>query len=170
MPSNFAPLPRRTFLRGAGVALGLPFFEAMRPGVRSARAAVAPSPMRLVCLGNPLGMLPDAFFPTSTGANYELPEALQPLAKHRRNFTVFSHLDHGLAGGHRIVHSFLTGLKDSEAKDWPDGNISVDQRAAEAIGSQTRFPSLVISAGAEAEGDLNCKLSWTRNAVNIPPI
>ncbi len=171
MAAKILPLARRTFLRNAGVYLGLPFLEAMRPVVRPVRAVdVVRSPMRLVCLGNPLGMLPDAFFPTSTGADYELPEALQPLAKHRKNFTVFSHLDHGLSGGHRVIHSFLTGLKDSEAKDWPDGNISVDQRAAEAFGSQTRFPSLVVSAGAEADGDLNCKLSWTRNAVNVPPI
>lgn len=170
MTSGFAILPRRTFLRGAGVALGLPFFEAMRPGLRTARAAGGSSPMRLVCLGNPLGMLPDAFFPTSTGADYELPEGLQPLEAHRKNFTVFSHLDHGLSGGHRVIHAFLTGLKDSEAKEWPDGNISIDQRAAEAFGAQTRFPSLVVSAGTEGDGDLNCKLSWTRNAVNVPPI
>jgi hypothetical protein len=171
MAAKFLPLPRRTFLRGAGVALGLPLLEAMWPAVRPVRAADAvASPMRLVCLGNPLGMLPDAFFPSATGADYELPEALQDLKKHRKSFTVFSHLDHGLSGGHRVIHSFLTGLKDSEAKDWPDGNISVDQRAAEAFGAQTRFPSLVLSAGAEADGDLNCKLSWTRNAVNVPPI
>ncbi len=171
MAAKLKPLVRRTFLRGAGVFLGLPLLEAMRPVLRPVHAAeTAATPMRLVCLGNPLGMLPDAFFPTATGPDYELSEVLQPLAKHRQNFTVFSHLDHGLSGGHRVIHSFLTGLKDSEAKDWPDGNISIDQRAAEAFGSQTRFPSLVVSAGAEADGDLNCKLSWTRNAVNVPPI
>lgn len=168
---NGLRISRRTLLRGAGVALGLPLLEAMAPTDHRARAAAnQPSPMRLICLGNPLGMLPDAFFPSSIGADYELPEALAPLKKHRRSFTIFSHLDHGLSGGHRVIHAFLTGLKDSEAKDWPDGNISIDQRAAEAFGHQTRFPSLVVSAGAEADGDLNCKLSWTRNAVNVPPI
>lgn len=169
MTSRLWPITRRTFLRGAGVSLGLPFLEAMWP-LATARTAATGSPMRLVCLGNPLGMLPDAFFPSSVGLDYEMPEVLQPLEQHRKSFTIFSHLDHGLSGGHRAVHALLTGMKDSEAKNWPDGNISIDQRAAEVVGSQTRFPSLAISAGPEADGDLNCKLSWTRNAVNIPPV
>ena len=150
--------------------LGLPLLDAMLPGLRAAGATAAKPPMRLVCIGNPLGMLPDAFFPGSAGSDYELPELLKPLAEHRRDFTVFSNLDHDVSGGHRAVHSYLSGLKDSEAKDWPEGNISVDQRAAEAVGSQTRFPSLVISAGNDSQGELACKLSWTRNGINVPPV
>jgi len=83
MTTRLWPVTRRTFLRGAGVALGLPFMEAMRPRA-AARAADKAAPMRLVCLGNPLGMLPDGFFPFSTGAGYKLPEVLQPLEQHRK--------------------------------------------------------------------------------------
>ncbi len=162
------PISRRTFLRGTGgVALGLPLLEAMAPVAR-AEAAAAP-PMRMVCVGNPLGMLPTSFFPEKAGADYKTPELLQPLEHLRSDFTLFSHLDHDVSGGHSAVHSFLSGIKDQNASDWPERNISVDQRAAEFVGAQTRFPSIVASVG-KAEGDLACQLSWTRNGINVPPI
>lgn len=163
------PINRRSFLRGAGgVAISLPLLEAMAPRAY-ARAQGDSPPMRMVCIGNPLGMLPDAFFPKSTGADYEMPELLKPLEQHREKFTVFSHLDHDVSGGHSAVHSFLSGIKDQDASDWPERNISIDQRAAEFVGAQTRFPSLVASVG-DPSGTLGCQLSWTRNGVNVPPV
>src|SRR5262249_36591125 len=118
---------------------------------------------------NPLGMLPEAFFPGKTGADYETTELLKPLERHRKDFTIFSHLDHDVAGGHRAVHSFLSGIKDQDAMAWPSRNISLDQRAAEFVGARTRFPSLVASVGG-AEGDMAPQMSWTRNGINVPPI
>ena len=166
-------LDRRAFLRGTGVAMALPFLEAMRPATRalSSSSSISSSPTRMVCVGNPLGLVPDAFFPTKTGAGYETTPLLKPLREHRADFTVFSHLDHDVSGGHRGVHAFLSGLKDNDATDWPERNISMDQRAAEHVGSQTRFPSLVVSSGRTSPGnEIACKLSWTRNGVNVPPI
>ena len=125
--------------------------------------------MRMMCIGNPLGMLPEAFFPKTTGAGYEMTELLQPLAARRKDFTIFSHLDHDVSGGHRAVHSFLSGIKDQDAAAWPSRNISLDQRAAEFVGAKTRFPSIVASVGG-AEGDMAPMMSWTRNGVNVPPI
>ena len=154
-------LDRRTFLRGSGVALALPLL---------ARAQTRETnPMRMVCIGNPPGMLPEAFFPIRPGADYETPELLKPLEKHKKDFTVFSHPDHDAAGGHRAVHSFLSGIKDRDASAWPARNISIDQRAAEFAGARTRFPSIVASVGG-AEGDMAPKMSWTRNGVNVPPV
>jgi hypothetical protein len=149
------------------VALALPLMESMQP-LGWAKDS-APHPMRIVCVGNPLGMLPEAFFPDGAGADYKIPELLKPLEPYRKDFTVFSHLDHDVSGGHRAVHSFLSGIKDSDAPAWPGRNISVDQRAAEFVGARTRFPSIVASVGG-AEGDMAPKMSWTRNGVNIPPV
>lgn len=159
-PSEFN---RRRFLHGSGVALALPLLESFPSQAAQER------PMRLVCVGNPLGMLPDAFFPGASGADYALTPLLEPLEAHRKNFTVFSHLDHDVSGGHRGVHAFLSGIKDQDSSDWPERNISIDQRAAEAVGSRTRFPSLVAAVG-KADGDMACRMSWTRNGVNVPPI
>ncbi len=159
---------RRTLLRGTGVALALPMLDAMRSSTRAATPESTP-PRRMVCVGNPLGFLPDKFFPTESGFDYKLPDLLKPLAAHRNDFSVFSNLDHDVSGGHSAVHSFLSGIKDNDASDWPAANISVDQRAAEHVGAQTRFPSLVISP-SRAGGDLDPNLSWTRTGVNVPPV
>ena len=145
------------------MAVALPLLEA------HAAAAEDSPPMRLVCIGNPLGLLPDSFFPKTAGADYQTPELLEPLAHHRKDFTVFSHLDHDVSGGHRAVHAFLCGIRDQDASDWPERNISIDQRAAEHVGARTRFPSIVASVG-HADGDMACRMSWTRNGVNVPPV
>ncbi len=126
------------------------------------------SPRRLVCIGNEFGMYPGAFWPTKSGAEYELPPILEPLQSHRKDFTVFSHLDHGLKGGHHAVHTFLTGVNAADARAMPEGGISLDQRAAEFIGSQTRFPALTIGSPDGLHG--GCQMSWTRSGTRVPPI
>lgn len=156
-------LTRRSFLSAAGVTVALPPLEAFSTGVSQ-------SPRRLVNIANPLGMLPDGFFPEKAGTFDKLPYLLKPLEEHRRDFTIFSNLDHGVSGGHSACHSFLSGMRDVEAGQWPDRNISLDQRAAEHSGAETRFPSLVLCAGRVASGEQELRLSWTRNGINIPPI
>ena len=122
----------------------------------------------MVCIGNEFGMYPESFWPAKTGRNYKLSPLLQPLAEHQNAFTLFSHLDHGQKGGHFAVHTFLTGVKSSEARGLPDGGISLDQRAAEFVGSRTRFPSLTIGSEDGLHG--GCRISWTRTGTRVPPI
>src|SRR5204863_3416723 len=83
-------------------------------------------------------------------------------------FTVFSHLDHALKGGHYAIHTYLTGVKAVEAKGMAEGGISLDQRAAEFVGSQARFPSLAVGSEDGLHG--GCQMSWTRSGTRIPPI
>ena len=157
---------RRTFLKAAGVCLALPLLESL-PRVKAAgKTAVAPR--RMVCIGNEFGMYPGALWPEKFGTDYELTPLLKPLEQHRQDFTLFSHLDHGVKGGHFAVHTFLTGVKSSEAKGLPEGGISLDQRAAEFVGPQTRFPSLTIGSEDGLHG--GCMMSWTRTGTRIPPI
>ncbi len=117
---------RRQFLRAAGVTIALPLLESLPRA--DAQAPRSRPPKRLVCIGNEFGMYPGAFWPKETGSQYTLPPLLEPLAPHRRDFTLFSHLDHGVQGGHFAVHTFLTGVKAQEARGLPDGGISLDQR------------------------------------------
>lgn len=77
------PLSRRRFLRGAGIALSLPFLESMLPGVARAAAADGPlapnaKPRRMLAVCNNLGVLGDQFFPTGTGRDY----VASPYLKH----------------------------------------------------------------------------------------
>lgn len=69
-----------------------------------------------------------------------MPDNLKPLEELRGQFTVFSHLDHGLNGGHSATHGLLSGVRASEAAGMPGGNISLDQFCAEHVAGQTRFP------------------------------
>ena len=77
---------------------------------------------------------------------------------------MFSNLDHDLGGGHNAVHTFLSSVKKEEAAGFPEKNITLDQAAAEHVGSATRFSSLNTSIG---DGTSMC---WTRAGVRIPPI
>ena len=161
----FKTVNRRMLLRGCSVALGLPMLEAMLPITRWGRAAEKTVPaQRLVCIGNPFGFLPDLFFPAEAGANYQLPKLLKPLAAHRQDFTVFSHLDHNLTGGHFATAGFLSGVKVADAPRMPEGNITLDQKLAEHVGARTRYPSLNLTVGG------NLPLSFTRNAVAVPAL
>lgn len=157
---------RRTFLRATGVSIALPLLNSL--GTASGKNSEARSPRRMVCIGNEFGMYPKAFWPESFGAEYELTPLLEPLREHRSELSLFSHLDHGLKGGHFAVHTFLTGVKSADAKGMPEGGISLDQRAAEFVGSQTRFPSLTIGSEDGLHG--GCMMSWTRTGTRIPPI
>jgi hypothetical protein len=161
---------RRVFLKSSFATLALPALESISAAlpVGGARASSVRPPMRMVCVGNSFGMYPDRFFPKQVGPNYEMTPLLAPLEKHRKDFSVFSHLDHDIKGGHFSVHSFLSGVKMGDAKGMPEGNITVDQRAAEHVGAGTRFPSLTIGSEDGLHG--GCHMCWTRTGVRVPPI
>ncbi len=160
-------LQRRTFLRGAGVAIALPTLEAMleakTPFGISANEPARPI-KRFVCLSNNYGVYRKAFFPRpdQTVAEFELPDTLKPLERHRRDITLFSNLDHGATGGHQGVPALLSGIKPSQAAGYPEGNVSVDQKIAEFVGAATRFPSLTLQVN-----EMN-QISFTRTGVQVP--
>ena len=155
------PLSRRTFLRGAGVALALPLLDAMRPAVAAGPADV---PRRMVCVQTNMGILPQFFFPEKAGKDYPLSPYLERLREFRDRFTVFSGVSHpGVTGGHAAEKCFLTGTPHPERggfRNW----VSLDQFAAEQVGSRTRYPSLVLHVGNEGQ-----TLSYTRSGAPIPP-
>lgn len=92
-----------------------------------------------------------------------MPETLRALEKHREDFTVFSNLDHGFTGGHQGVPVLLSGVRPVLAHNYPEGNISLDQKLAEHHGAATRFPSMTLGC---REANL---LSFTRTGVQVPP-
>ena len=153
------PLSRRSFLKGAGVCLALPFLDAM--GIRCSADATA-QPRRLVGIQTNMGILPQYFFPEAAGRDYKLSPYLEQIGAHRDNFTVFSGVSlPGVTGGHVAEKCFLTGTPHPERggfRNW----VSLDQLAAEQIGNQTRFPSLVMAMTNE-----NKTLSYTRSGAPL---
>ena len=160
---------RRKFLRGTGALVALPFLESLaKPMKAIAATGRSVEPMRMVCVGLEYSMHPQGFFPAETGRNYTMPSLLKPFEGLRDDFTIFSHLDHpGIKGGHHATHTFLSGIRAELASGHPEGNISMDQKAAEFIGSNTRYPSLQLNTGG---GSFGGGISWTRNGVAIPPV
>ena len=144
------------------MALALPVFDSLNVGF--AAAQLSDNPKRLICIGNHLGFWPGGFFPATEGREFEISKTLAPLQDFRKDFTVFSHLDHDAKGGHGAVHSFLTGVKKEESAGFPEKNISIDQVAAEHVGAATRYPSITAGLG---EGTNMC---WNRAGVSLPPV
>lgn len=162
-------LPRRTFLRGLGVGLALPWLDAMQPAVLSAankRADLATeTPRRMLGICNNLGLLPEHFFPTDSGEDYTLSPYLQTLANHRNDFTVFSGVWHpDVDGGHPADICFLTAAPHPGSGGFRN-TISLDQFIAEQQGHLTRFPSMTLGVNV-SKGRRS--LSWTGAGVLIP--
>ena len=146
---------RRAFLRAGSVCLALPAFESLY-GADESR----PKAKRFLCVAPTYGMNPGGFFPQQTGADYVMPRLLKPLERHRKDFTIFSNLDHPeVGGGHGCSNTLLNGMELKDTKDQPQRLHSLDQFLAEKIGQHTRFPSLRLGSGG---------VSWSRSGVILP--
>ena len=156
---NTHPISRRTILRGLGTAVSLPLLDAMLPVGRLA-AAAPQAPLRTMFFMVPNGAHMPAWTPLTEGAGYALSQTMEPLAKHREYISVFSGLTLDGARAHedgpgdhaRSGASFLTGSHPKKTKGADIKNsISVDQVAAQAIGSKTRFASLEMGLDGSAQ-------------------
>ena len=77
-------LSRRTVLRGAGVALGLPLLDSMVPALGSLRAAAPASTRRMAVAYVPNGIQMEKWTPTADGASFEITPTLEPLRPFRK--------------------------------------------------------------------------------------
>ncbi|MEZ5325244.1 MAG: DUF1552 domain-containing protein [Verrucomicrobiales bacterium] len=148
-------LSRRHFLRGIGTTIALPMLDVMAPqafaSTSSTAAGAAPTRMAFFFVPNGVNMAD--WRPARTGAHYELPFSLQPLAELQNDMLVISGLtqDKGRANGDgagdhaRSGSVFLTGSQPlkSEGSEIRSGQ-SVDQYAAEYLRKQTPFASLEL--------------------------
>ncbi len=150
---------RRQFLRASGIALSLPLLDKSVQGDVTREKNVA---RRMVCVCTPLGLHTPHFFPKTVGRDYEQTPYLEAFQDLRDDLTVISGLSHPeVESGHDSIYSFLTAAPHPERRAGFRNAISLDQFAAEKLGTETRFPSLVLSA----EG---FSLSWTRSGALVP--
>jgi hypothetical protein len=180
-------LSRRMFFRAAGASIGLPFLDAMVPARGWAQGAAAPAPTRLCYVYVPNGMVMDDWTPAVQGKDFRFTPILRPLEKFKDHMLVLSHLMSHNAnalgdgpGDHaRAAASFLTGAHARESGSDIFAGVSADQVAAQAVGSQTRFPSLEL--GLEdtrvvglCDGKYSCaytsSLSWRTATTPLPPL
>ena len=159
------PLSRRTFLRGAGAAIGLPLLDAMRPA-RAAAAAAKP-PVRAAFLYFPNGAWLDGWIPKQAGPDYELPFSLAPLEPIKSEVLVLSGLDKkqsvGGDGHYAKTANFLTGLTVTKTtgKDIGVGGASADQYLAAKVRRHTPLPSLELGTEPVISG-IDSNVGYTR--------
>lgn len=160
-------LPRRTFLRGAGATVALPFLDAMIPAGRlwadtTGRAALDRT--RLVCIemvhgaagSNEWGASQHLWSPPQLGKGFDFgPSVLRPLEPFRDYLTIVSNTDvrpaeastaKEIGGDHfRSSATFLTQAhpKQTESSDVQVGT-SLDQIYARRFGQDTPIPSMQL--------------------------
>jgi len=153
-------LSRRTFLRGVGVSIALPFLESMVPAGTALAQTAAKGKTRFGAIYFPHGATMDKWTPAADGSNFDLSEILQPLAPLRNQINIISGLSHPQAYGggsatsnhNRSAATFLSGAH-AEAGPKAHLGVTMDQVAAQHIGQDTPLPSLELMI---EEATLSC--------------
>lgn len=170
-------IPRRTFLRSAGVTLALPLLEGMVPaGTILAQTAARPK-SRFVGIFFPHGMAPGYWEPEKEGALPEkLPYIVEPLENVKNQTVVLSGLwsksaepPEGTTGSdHWVAAAFLTANKPrktagSDATVWSP---TIDQIIAQHIGQDTLLPSLQLAVEDPNSSSSNCGEGYSCSYTN----
>ena len=174
-------MPRRSFLRGAGATLALPFLDAMRPLM--AAGSSASLPVRIALLYMPNGVRADRWTPEGKGRGFKLSPILSPLEKHKQELLILTGLQNKASfsgDGHYVkTGGWLTGttITKTTGSDIAAGGISMDQIAAQHLGKNTKLPSLELGTEPVATGiDTNVNytrlyashISWKTSTVPLP--
>ena len=151
-------LSRRTFLRGSGVALALPFLDAMVPAATAlAQTAAAPKtragffylPHGAIMNNTPFGKEVDAWTCSGSGADFKLGRTIAPLEPLKKYVTTFENIENNAAGGSVHTLNPATWLScvrpDTQAKG-ASMAITLDQVIAQKLGQTTALPSLEVAS------------------------
>ncbi|MCP5519171.1 MAG: DUF1552 domain-containing protein [Verrucomicrobiales bacterium] len=180
-------IPRRTFLRGLGTSLALPFLESTLPLRAASGGAGAVAPRRLAFVFIPNGANMADWTPQAEGTQFELPYILEPLQSVREDLLVLSGLTHDKArpngdGAGDHARSSATFLTAAQARKTDGADIevgtSVDQVAAQRVGNRTRFRSLELGSdrsklSGNCDSGYSCaysfNISWQTPTTPMPP-
>jgi hypothetical protein len=158
-------IPRRSFLRGAGVTLTLPLLEAMIPASTAlAETAAKPTPRFVGCFV-PHGMAPGYWVPEKEGTDFEFTFCFKPLEPYRKQVTILSGLHSrsaepppGVTGAdHWVAAAFLCANKPKKTAgaDVYAGT-TIDQLIAQKIGQENLMPSMQLAVEDPGANSSNC--------------
>ena len=161
------PISRRTLLRGSGVALGLPWLEAMAAAPARTTTGKAAAPVRMAVLYMPNGVHPAMWTPEGEGRDFKLSPTLEPLTDFKDDLIVPTQLwnqaSKGNEGHYVKVSGFLTctTITKTQGVDLNCNGVSMDQLAAQRTGNRTPLPSLELGISPVSTGvDIN--VGYTR--------
>ena len=160
---------RRQAMTAMGGAAALaPFWKPLRA---DAQMGV---PKRLITVFSPNGVVDNEFFPSGGERDFRLNRGLAPLERFRDKIMVVRGVDlkvQGPGGAHdRGVGGIFTGrpLRAGNSYGFPRG-ISVDQRVAQEIGGETRFPSLQAAVAVYDTAQIHTRMSYRDGGEPIAP-
>ena len=178
-------IPRRTFLRGAGVTLALPLLEAMVPAFTPLRLTAAAPVRRFVGIWHPHGAAPGYWSPLQAGKDFEFSFITKPLEAFRNRTVLISGLDMPEAmatdeepgGDHARGAVLLSGARPRRNAVSPYLGVTIDQLIAMKYGQDNILSS--IQLGVEDSGNFgNCNwgyscaytnsISWTSATQPLP--
>lgn len=161
-------IPRRTFLRGAGVTLALPFLEAMAPAQTPLNKTAAVPPKRFVGIWHPHGAAPGYWSPLQTGSNFDFSFITKPLEPYRNRVTLITglYMPEAMAtadepgGDHARGAVLLSGARPRRNTVSPMLGVTIDQLIAQKYGRDTIISSLQL--GIEDTGNFgNCNWGYS---------
>lgn len=163
-------ISRRHMLRGTGVAIALPWLNAMSYACTAERTT---KPRRSVFVYFPNGVNVETWRIGKAGKDYDLSVPLKPLERHRANITPISGLHHpgALNQQHVCADSWLTAapLTNGSGSEKYRNLVSVDQIMAEKTSESTRFASLELSIAAGVGQPYNTTtLAYSRDGAPLP--
>ena len=158
-------IPRRYFLRGAGVALALPFLDAMAAAQTPLSHTPAGPKPRFVGIFFPHGMAPGYWVPKTVGTGFDFPMIMQPLEPFRDHTVILSGMysksaepPPGVTGSdHWVAAAYLCANKPKKTAgaDIYDGT-TIDQIIAQKIGQETLLPSIQLGIEDPTGNSSNC--------------
>jgi hypothetical protein len=158
-------LARRTFLRGAGATVALPFLEAMLPAISSVARAQEITPTRFTGIFVPHGAAPGFWVPEDSGPNFEFPYIWKPLEPFRDRVVLTSGLwsqsaenPPGVTGAdHFVAAAYLCAEKPKKTTGADiEAGTTIDQVIAQHIGQETLLPSLQLAVEDPGANSSNC--------------
>ena len=161
-------LPRRTFLRGAGVAVALPLLDSMVPAQTPIRKTTAKPVKRFVGIWHPHGAAPGYWSPLQEGPNFDFSFITKPLEPFRDRVVLVTGLDIPEAmattdepgGDHARGAVLLSGCRPRRNAVSPYLGVTVDQLIAQEHGQDTILSSLQL--GVEDSGNFgNCNWGYS---------
>ncbi len=141
-------LSRRTMLKGAGFAFGLPLLDAMIPAGTALADTAAVAAPRMGFVYFPHGAVMNNWVPSSTGTDFKISPILEPLDPFRQYMTIVSGL-RNKAGESPSPHAIIAGTwltcVHPPVAQQPHIGPSADQVAAKYIGQDTPLPSIELA-------------------------
>jgi uncharacterized protein DUF1552 len=161
-------IPRRTFLRGAGITLALPLLESMVPAFTPLRLSAAAPVKRFVGIWHPHGAAPGYWSPTKEGKDFDFSFITKPLEPFRDRTVLITGLDMPEAmatddepgGDHARGAVLLSGARPRRNAVAPFLGETIDQTIAKKYGQDTILQSLQL--GVEDTGNFgNCNWGYS---------